>query len=198
MKHNLKKYTLTILAYLAVLYPLWVSAGGMGWSFSSGVIMNFFPLFGIAAFTIMWLHVVSEPFQAWLGQYFDREKFVDRTSYLVLVCIIMHPLLVLISIKFNVMMLLQGGIYIWLAILGFFLLIIFDIGKFLQKKEFFFRHWNKILFLSTIGFLLIFFHSLGIGSNLQSGFLRKLWIFYGVTGIIATIYTYGIKRFLSK
>jgi hypothetical protein len=52
------------------------------------------------------------------------------------------------------------------------------------------------LLISTIGFILTFFHSLEVGHELQSGILRNIWIFYGTTGIMATFYTYGIKKYL--
>ncbi len=85
-----------------------------------------------------------------------------------------------------------------LGILGFLLLITYDVGKALKRYDFFVRHWNKILVVSTIGYILTFLHSLMLGSDLQRGFLRGLWIFYGTTAILATIYTYGLKRFIKR
>ena len=87
---------------------------------------------------------------------------------------------------------------IWLAIIGWLMLIAYDISKPFLKYEFFKKNWPNILTISTIGFILTFFHSLTIGSDLHSGSLRIIWIFYGTTAIAATIYTYGIKRFFLK
>src|SRR3989344_3714661 len=196
MGQSLIKYLITALCYLAVLYPLWVRFQTVQWtSDPSSLLFNLFPFFGLAAFALLWLHAMSGPFEPWLRKHFDLDRFVHITSLLIFFCIILHPLLLLIGIGFNFAQLLQGGTYIWLGIVGWLLLITYDIGKALQRYDFFVRNWKNILLISTIGFLLIFFHSLNLGSNLVSGPLRTLWIFYGVTAILATIYTYGIKRF---
>ena len=109
---------------------------------------------------------------------------------------LLHVLLVLTLVKFNIPLLLSGGLPIWFGLIGLALLLTYDLGKALKKYDFFVRNWNAILIVSNIGFVLIFFHSLKLGSDLQSGLLRKLWIFYGVTAIASLIYTYGIKKLL--
>jgi len=116
---------------------------------------------------------------------------------LIFVSILLHPILLLANSGFDF-----GDIFnygdsddIWLGIIGLILLITYDIGKSLKRYNFFTRNWNNILLISTIGFLLIFPYSLGLGSDLQSGVPRVIWIFYGITALLATIYTYGIKRF---
>lgn len=194
------KYCILIFACLAVLYPLWVNIGNISWFFSLTVIFNLFPLFGLAAFTLLWLHAISGAFEPWLRKYIDFDQFVWITSILIFICIILHPLILLINVGFNFSpIFLYGKLSIWLAIIGWLLLIVYDIGKLLKKKyRFFARNWNKILLISNIGFLLTFFHSLGIGDDLQSGPLRIIWIFYGITAIIAIIWTYGIDRSWQK
>lgn len=194
------KSLLIATACLAVLYPLWVRVRSLEWALDSTFIPNLFPALGIAAFTIMWLHVVGGALEVWLKKYVDFEKFVHNTSFLVLILIIFHPLLLLIQLGFDFTKLFLYGsaIYIWLGILGWFLLLTYDVGRVFKRNNFFVRNWNAILILSTLGFLFAFFHSLGLGSDLQSGFLRKLWIFYGATAIIAAIYNYGVRMFLEK
>lgn len=194
------KYSLLIFACLAVGYPLWVFFSARNWIFDSHFITNLFPLFGLTAFSLLWLHAISGVFEPWLRKYIDFDRFVQVTSILIFFCIVLHPLLLLIDADFNFgPIFLYGKLYIWLAIIGWLLLITYDMGKLLKKRyDFFVRNWNNILAISTIGFLLTFFHSLGIGGNLQSGPLRTLWIFYGVTAIIAIIWTYGIDRSWQK
>jgi hypothetical protein len=117
-----------------------------------------------------------------------------------LISIILHPLLLLLIFRFNIgdIFLSYDNLYLWLGIIGLLLLLTYDIGKALKKYQFFVIHWNKILIISNIGFLLTFFHSLNLGTDLQSGGLRMIWIFYGITGMISIIYTYGIKRFIKS
>lgn len=193
-------YSIILFGCLAVLYPLWVRFKTLHFAFDTTLLPNIFPLFGLAAFSLLWLHTISGVFEPWLRKHIDFDRFVHLTSILILWCIILHPLLLLISVNFNTsdIYIYYGIKYIWIGIIGWLLLITYDIGKALKKYAFFVTHWNKILIISNIGFLLTFFHSLYLGSDLQSGLLRIIWIFYGITATLAIIYTYGIKRFLQK
>ncbi len=197
MQATLIKYLILLFGYLAVLYPVGIRVSSLSWAIDSTLIPNLFPAFGLAAFSILWLHALSGVFEPWLRRYIDFDSFVRNTSLLVLIFIILHPLLLFINFNFNFNDIFSnyGARYIWFAIFGWMLLITYDIGKLLKKYDFFVRNWNNILFISTIGFLLIFFHSLALGSDLQSGPLRVIWMFYGITAILATIHTYIIKRF---
>lgn len=175
------------LACLAVLYPLFV------WLKNSPY--SLFPAFGLLAFSILWLHIISAVFEPWLRKNFNFDRFVEITSLIVLFSIILHPLLLFFAVNFNLKALFSSSSpYIWLGVIGWLLLITYDIGKALKRHNFFARNWNSILFISTIGFLIIALHSLGLGSDLQSGPLRFVWIFYGITGLIATIYVYIIRK----
>ena len=191
------KISLTLFALLAVGYPLWVRLSHTDWA-SGSLLLNIFPALGIGAFTLLWLHSMSGVFEPWLREQFDFDRFVRVTSIMILICLILHPLLLLIAMGSTFTQIIYGGKYIWLGIIGWLLLITYDVGKVLNKNDFFVRHWHKILIISTIGFLLTFFHAINIGSDLQSGPLRIVWMFYGITAILATIYTYGIKRLLKN
>src|SRR3989344_712857 len=201
MDKRVVKYLIVIFAYLAVLYPVSVRLKSINWTTDAALLLNLFPVFGLVAFAILWLHALSGVFEPWLRNNFDFDRFVHNTSMLVLVCIILHPLLLFVYVDFNLeKILLYYGhlLYIRLGVVGWLLLITYDIGKALKKYNFFARNWNKILLISTIGFLLTFFHSVRLGSDLQSGPLSTVWLFYGVTAIFATLYTYGIKRIFNN
>lgn len=195
------KYSVIITAYLAVLFPLWVRISVLSWAFDSTLLSNLFPLFGLTAFSVLWLHSMSGVFESWLRGQFNFDRFVHISSVLILFCIILHPLLlfVMLDFKFDSLLSSESAKYIRLGVVGWLLLITYDLGKVLKRRyHFFVRNWSNILLISTIGFLLTFFHSLGLGSDLQSGALRAIWIFYGITAILATIWTYGVKRFIKK
>lgn len=200
MIKKLPKYLVAIFAWVTVIYPLYVAFSNRGWSFDSSLISNIFPLLGILAFCLLWLHSISGVFEDWLRQQFDFDRFVHITASIILICIILHPLLLLIVMDFNIsdIFLLYGVRAITLAIVGWLLLITYDIGKPFRNKEFIKKNWNKILIISNIGFLLTFFHSIEIGSDLQSGPLRFIWIFYGITAFLSIFYTYTIMPFLKK
>jgi hypothetical protein len=194
MREKLIRYSVITFAYAAVAYPLWTRLKTLSWSLDSSLLSGLFPVFGIIAFCILWLHAISGVFEPWLRQRFDFDKFVRISSTIVFLSIILHPLFLLMGLGFSYGKLMLYGKYVWYGIVGWILLMTYDVGKALIRYEFFSRNWNKILTVSTIGFLITFFHSLNIGSDLQTQPLRGIWIFYGTTAILATIYTYGIKR----
>jgi len=198
VKRKIIRFSVILFCLLAVLYPLWVGISSRYWTLGSELLSNIFPLLGILAFTLLWLHSISGVFESWLRKYFDFDWFIYTTSMLIFISFVLHPFLLLIYSDFSFTRAFSYADmrYIWLGVIGFLLLITYDIGKFLKNHDFFVRNWDKILVISTIGFLLTFFHSLVIGSDLQSGTLRIVWIFYGITAILSTIYTYGIKKFL--
>ena len=190
------RFIITLFACLAVLYPLWVRFGSLGWTLGPSILQSIFPALGLIAFAVLWLHVISGAFEPYLRTLFDFDRFVHRTSIIILICLILYPLLLLIDFDFNFSAVFAyGEKYILLAVIGWLLLITYDIGKALKRYNFFVRHWNAILLISTTGFILTFLHSLALGSDLQAGPLRAVWIFYGATAIPATVYNYGIKRF---
>jgi len=196
--NNFPKYFITLFCWAAVVYPLWIRFSSVRWH-TQTLAHDLFPFFGMIAFSLLWLHALAGVFEPWLKKHIQFDRFVTITASIILACLILHPLLLLVDFSFKIFDIYQAYnyLYLWLGICGWVLLITYDIGKFLKKKyNFFERHWQDILTISTIGFLLTFFHSLYMGSDLQSGLLRQVWLFYGITAILATIYTYGIKRFL--
>src|SRR3989338_2368356 len=195
------KYSMLTFGCLVIGYPLWVRFNNTAWSWDyHQILFSIFPFFGLLAFTLLWLHSISGAFEPWLRQHINFDRFVDITAKLILICLVMHPLLLFAGVGFSIsnIFFYYGTLYVWLGIISWLLLITYDITKPFKQQGFFAKHWKKVLIISNMGFLLSFFHSLNIGSDLQSGPLRVLWIFYGVTGALAILYTYGIKRFLAK
>ncbi len=195
----MSKVLIILGSALAVVIPIAIHIRNVSWGDSS-LTAALFPVFGLLAFTLLWLHAISGVFEEWLRERFNFDSFIHWSALVILISIILHPLLLLILVRFNIEAILTSIRNPWIlaGVTGLTLLLTYDIGKALKRHDFFVRHWNKILIISNIGFILIFFHSLNIGHTLQTGFMRELWIFYGVTAILALIYTYGFKRFLAQ
>lgn len=201
IKRNTIRCIFVVLALLIVLYPLYIWYKASGPLTELKNISEIFPAFGLIAFSIMWLHIIGAPFKLILDQYFDFEKFVSVSSKIVLVSLILHPLLLLVYLKvmsapINILSYLsmRSSYLIWLAIAAWFIFIFYDISKKLKKRDFFVRHWKTVRLISTLAFFLVLIHSLGLGRDLQVGTLRYVWIFYGITALIATSYTYFFSR----
>src|SRR3989344_789063 len=136
MKPVVIKYGLTLFAFLAVGYPLFVRTTNLQWSFDHTILaLNIFPLFGLTAFSLLWLHALSGVFEPWLRQYINFDRFVHYTSLIILASIILHPLLLFLSLEFRILDVFSyyDATYIWLAIIGWILIITYDIGKALRK-----------------------------------------------------------------
>ena len=189
---------LALGAFVVVGYPLSVWYSNAHFAPDASLLITLFPAFGLSAFTIMYLHLIGRPFAAWLDGYVSFARFERVSSYLVLVSIILHPLLRTIALVIR-------GISLWpslgteLAItlggLGFILLISYDLGKTFQHSTFVTRHWGRIDVASTLGFYVIWVHSLLLGSEVQMGFLHSLWIFYGVSAAVASLYVFVYRPF---
>ena len=198
MTHKITKYTIIVGACLAVVYPLWVRMSTLTWDSGADLSSILFPFFGLTAASLLWLHAISGAFEPWLRANFNFDRFVQLTAGAILVCLIAHPLLLLISLGFKIWDLwaIYDITYIYIGATAWLLLISYDIIKPFKRQGFFARHWQKVLLISNIGFLLPFLHSLALGTDLQTGPLRAIWIFYGITATLAIVYTYGIRPIL--
>lgn len=195
MKKIITSTLIWLFAIITVAYPILVAGDNFTWSLD-----GIFPILGILAFMLLWLHSLCGVFEEWLREYIPFDRFVSITALVILFCLIFHPLLLLISMNFHFenITLAYGVKGIWLGIIGWILLISYDVTKPFLRYQNIAKHWNKILLISNIGFLIIFPHALMIGSDLQMQPMRGIWIFYGITAILAIAYTYGIKPFLKK
>ncbi len=191
-----------LITFLAVGYPVWYVAMNTTWAFDHTLLDNLYPFFGLIAMSLLWVHSIIGSIEPWLRKYIDFDWFVNITATVILISIILHPLLLFIEFNFNLVQIfpLPELEYLLIGLIAWLLLIIYDVGKLLKKLHFSFfaRHWNAILIISNIGFLLAFFHALALKDDLQSEPLRTLWIFFGVTAFLSITYTYVIRPFLKK
>ena len=201
MGKKLIKYLIYAVAVISVVYPVIVWYGRVDLVFGNTLLLNLFPVFGLLAISTMWLHIVGGALRPWLEKYIDFQRFVSKSSVIVLFLIILHPLLLFTGIGFQnagSVLGLYDSKYIRLAIIAWFILVGYDVAKRFKNRQFFVKHWETVKLISTIGFFLALSHSLGLGSDLQAGPLRSVWIFYGVSAAIAAVYTYGVRRFLRQ
>lgn len=199
MRQKIIKIFIITFSTLVVLFPLWVRGQALQWAFDSTLPANIFPMFGLAGYGLLWLHVVGPAFEPWLSRFVNFNRFLKETSPIILVLMLLHPIILLIIMNFsiNALLISYPVEFILLGFIGLVLLLTFDVAKVFKKYDIVARNRNKVLVTSTLGFILIFFHSIGIGGDLQSGLLRAVWIFYGVSAILSAIYVYGIRRFFN-
>lgn len=179
-----------------------VVAWGQGnlWHLTGLSIYQIFPLFGLLAFSLMWSHylaaalrVYSKQAKSVLGTYFEV------TSFAVLAAILLHPGLLALQLWRDGAGLPPGSelnyvppsqrIYIVFALVAFVVFLAYEF-----RRKFADRSWWKFVQLASDGAMfLIFIHALNLGSNLQEGWFRTLWYFYGLTLAVSVIYLYSQK-----
>lgn len=183
----------TLVSVLAIV--AW--GQGNSWQLASLTIYQIFPLLGLLAFSIMWSHYVAAVTR--LHFKIDRavlSRYFEATSLAVLGAILLHPSLLAweswrsgfglppkSSLEYVAP---DMRLYVVLGMTG---LVIFLAYEF--RRKFGDRSWWKyVASASDVAMILIFIHSIQLGSHLQTGWFRAIWYFYGLTllGCLGYIY----------
>lgn len=185
----------TLVTLLAVI--VWGQYYGWHLAFNAYII---FPVLGLVAYSIMWSHYIASAVREMLG--INREvlaKYYRWTGYAVLVLICMHPGLLIFQ-RF------RDGFgfpphsyetYVapglgWVTLLGTASLLVFLAFEFHRKfgKE---PWWHYVTEAGDVAMLAIFYHGLRLGMQLQNGWYRYVWWFYGITLVAVLIRSYSRK-----
>ena len=183
-------------ASAAVLYPQWVWFSDATFPATSSIQPA--QAWGLLVFSIMWLHIVAGPFRKQLDALFPNyQRWITISALVVFFGLFAHPLLMLTGFAK-----LSGGSFFsffatatfpaWAAVIAWPLFLQYDIARFFKRPLSRARARYWITLLATIPWFLILYHSLALGSHLQTGPLRTLWIFMGLTAATATIYVFAI------
>ena len=182
-----------------------ISWGGYyGWRFLPVDLYHVFPLLGLLAFSLMWSHYMAGTLRELLG--LDKRvlaRYFQSTSLAVLVLICLHPGL-LIYQRFRDGYGLPPHSYEtyvahglgWVTILGSANLLVLLAYEF--HRKFGTRSWwHYVATAGDLVMLSIFYHALRLGQQLQGGWFRYVWWFYGVTLTLVLARKYS-KRFQER
>lgn len=189
----------TAVTLLAVI--VWGSQ--LKWSFSNFNAFSIFPVLGLTAFSLMWVHYVSGFIRdTWFPGASTKTSF-KVTSVAVLALILFHPALLIIELyrqgsglppeSYKDYVAPGNSVYVLLGVIGLAGLLAFETKRFFGKKPW----WKYIAVVSDIAILLIAIHSLKLGQHLQSGWFRYVWYFYIIT-LIACIVRIYVRKFESR
>ncbi len=176
-----------------------VIAWGQGnlWQFGHLSTYQLFPLFGLLAFSLMWSHYIASVIRQIAKV--DRSAlhiYFEVTSFAVLVAILIHPGLLTWQLWRDGHGLPPGSelhyvgpalrIYIIFAMTALLLFLAYEFRRLFGNRSW----WKYIQYATDAAMVLIFIHSLKLGSQLQTGWFRGVWYFYGITlaGSLAYIY----------
>lgn len=166
---------------------------GIGWNLSDLVAYQLFPLFGLLAFSLMWAHYIVGALRRLTGiEKAAIEDYLKYTGYLALLFFCLHPAVLWFQLW-------QDGFglppqsylehYVaptlkWAAALGTLSFTFFLAYEF--KRWFGQKKWWVIVARGTdLAMLGIIVHGLKLGSHLQSGWFKQVWLFYAVSYVAA-------------
>lgn len=195
IKKHLPVFAWTLSALVAAL-SLVAWGQGFGWRFNSLSAYDLFPLFGILAFSLMWTHYIVSAKTLYLKVPSDVTKMYFRyTGLMVLAAILLHPGILIWQLWRDGFGLppnsyLSNYVAVgsrWAALLGTFSWFVFMAYEF--HRKFSKRSWWKyVSYGSDAAMIAIFFHALELGPELQGGWFKIVWLFYGATYLLALIY----------
>lgn len=156
-----------------------------------------FSLFGLVAFGLMWSHYVT----AAVRQYFKLGKeitqnYFEITSLIVLTAILLHPGLLAYQLWRDGAGLPPASelhylgpkkeVYILMAMISLCLFLAYELRRWFKDRSW----WKYIQYLTDIAIVMIYIHALNVGGQLQQGWYRTVWYFYGITlaGSLGYIY----------
>lgn len=188
-----------LLTVITVSLALVVWGQSYQWQLAHLSTYQIFPLLGLLAFSIMWSQYMLEFVRNLQPSLPDIRTFFIRTSWAVLVLILLHPGLLIFQ-RFRDGYGLPPGSYLtyvapmqkWIVLLGTMSLLIFIAFEF---KKFFVRHraWSVVQVLNDIAIVAIFYHALRLGTQLQQGWFQTVWYLYGIMLAAALLYKYYLK-----
>lgn len=178
-----------------------VFAQGLKWEFNRLDAYRLFPLFGLLAFSLFLSHYIV----AALRQLLDIDKNVIKryfllTSLAALGFVLLHPSLLVAQLFVDGFGLPPGSYlenYVapglkWAATLGPISLALFLAYELTRLNSF--KRWVPWLQgLTDIAMILILIHGFQLGSHLQSGWFRPVWLAYAGVLLVCLGYTYFLK-----
>lgn len=171
------------------------------WDIAGLSTYQLFPLFGLLAFSLMWSHYIVAVARLYSAIDSSVTKpYFEATSFVVLVAILLHPGLLAWQLWRDgaglppaseleyVVPALRGlvvlGMTAWLVFLAY------ELRRWLKTKAW----WKYVQYLNDLAMLAIYYHGLKLGSHLGGGWFRGVWLFYGLSFIVALIFIYS-RRF---
>lgn len=168
----------------------------LAWNFSALSPYLVFPLLGLLAFSLMWSHYMIGFAKRTVWKDQTLQSYFRYTGYAVLVAIVLHPS-ILIYQRFRDGYGLPPRSYetyvapgmAWITLLGtasLLTFLAFELHRFYENRSW----WPYVVSAGDVAMLAIFYHGLRLGSQLHGGWFRMVWLFYGVTLVIALGYKY--------
>lgn len=198
-----KNITLTIAwgsAALGSLLSLYVWGSLLQWDISKITAYSLFPLLGLLAYSLMISHYLAGAVRQISKQ--PREvlaHYFTITSVIVLVCILLHPTLLIYKLwatghglpPTSYKSYVNAGLLIWIYVgtLSWIAFLTYELRTKFNTKSW----WKYIQYASDIAMVGIFFHGLMLGQHLTIPWFRAVWYVYGIILVGSLGYSYFLR-----
>lgn len=192
-KVNLFAYSLSLIV-IGLAFYVWGET--YSWRFSNMNALKLFPLFGLIAFSVMWSHYAVGAVRRYFGASKQSlQKYFDITAGIVLVAILLHPGLLWWQLWRDGGGLPPGSVLnivpetlktaVIMGMVALVVFLTFELHRFYGKKSW----WKYFEYASILAMGIIFVHAIRLGGAIN-GWFMVVWIYYGITLVMAVAYTY--------
>lgn len=184
----------------AVVLAIFAWGASYDWKISELSTYELFPVFGLVAFSLMWSHYVAAALRLHFG--LDKSvlsNYFEVTSLAVLAAILLHPGLLAWQLWRDGLGLPPGSelnyagsrmkMTVLLGMIALVVFLAYEFRRAFDQKSW----WKYVQYGSDAAILLIVIHSLKLGTHLQTGWFKTVWLFYAVSLLISIAYIYYRK-----
>lgn len=190
-----------VLSGVTVALAIIAWGQGIDWQFDKLSTYELFPVFGLTAFSLMWVHYIIAALRTYLKVSADvTKKYFNYSSFLVLIAFVIHPSLLVWQLwrdgfglppqsYLNNYVPKQSQLAVFIGSFSLFVFLFYELRYRFSKRSW----WKYVQLLSDGAMIGIFFHALRLGKNVQDGWYRGVWIFYGISLLLSLAYLYAAK-----
>lgn len=165
------------------------------WHFQHLSLYRLFPIFGLWAFSLLLVQYVMLALIYKCQVQADKLRPYFRWSgYSVLVCILVHPSLLIGQLwhdgfglppaSYKHFVAAGSEWIVTLGMLSLFIFLAYELHRWFNDRPW----WKYVFYASDLAMLLIFFHGLQLGDELMNGWYHWLWLGYGAVLVTALVY----------
>ena len=187
-RYVIKQWSLFLLA---ILLPILAWGQLYKWQVTSLTGYQWFPLFGLIAWMIMWTHYVNGAVRLSFKGLVKTKLYGKLSAYLVLLFLLLHPgILAFLQYRNN-----QGlppesfinyvgeslAIAVMMGSLSLIIFLSFEVFDRLKNVNLFKKNWKYISITQSLAMILVYVHALRIGTIVNGGWFQIVWFVCGIT-----------------
>ena len=161
-----------------------------------------FPIFGLVAFTLMWTNYTAGALRGYFRLPAGTLKtHAQITGYIVLFCILVHPILLETQLYLDglglpyesipaVYTTLRERLAVIAGITALICFLLFELYRFFKDRPW----WKYVEWANIAAMCLILWHGFTLGGELRQPWFQIVWAFYAVTFAASVAYSGYSKR----